>query len=84
MAAVEYNDTTVTFDGNIFEDEIIGIRAYLQQKKESVITFDLSSCNDLHTAVIQLLLAFKKQCSASFVYPNEEKVFVKALAGFER
>jgi len=82
MSAVTYDGNKVVLDGNVFEDEVIGLRDFINKHCEQNITFDLQKCSDMHTAVVQLLLACKAICSCDFILNDRTKPFAMAIDGF--
>ena len=82
MSAVKYEGNSVVFDGNVFEDEVIGLRDFINKNCEQKISFDLKNCSDMHTAVVQLLLSCKAVCSCDFIIKDRTKPFAMAIDGF--
>ena len=80
--AIDYNNNQVTFEAVIYEDEVVPLRDYLQEKAPEKITFDFSASDDIHLAVIQLILGYKKIYDCDYVL-GDEKHFHKVLTGFE-
>ena len=83
MSAVIYEGSSAIFNGNVFEDELIELRSFIQKNSDKSITFNLSTCSDMHTAVVQLLVAAKATTSSKFVHGNLTKPFVMAIEGFK-
>ncbi len=81
---IEYKENTAVFSGMIYEDTIVELRDFLQEKAPEPLVLDLSGCDDIHLGVVQLLLAYAKIYEAQFVYPEEEKVYSKLFVGFDR
>jgi hypothetical protein len=82
MSAVIYDGNRVVFDGNVFEDEVIGLREFINKNCEQKISFDLENCTDMHTSVVQLLLSCKSVCSCDFIFNDRTKPFAMAIDGF--
>ncbi|MCH9813678.1 MAG: hypothetical protein K0U47_07005 [Epsilonproteobacteria bacterium] len=82
MSAITYNENKALFEGNVFEDEVLALRAFLQSKTKEQLSFDLTSCQDMHTAIVQQLLAFKTAYDCEFIYGDKTKTYAMALEGF--
>lgn len=80
--AIEYNDTTANFSSVIYEDEVITLREYLQEKAGKEINFDFKSCEDIHLSVLQLIMAYKKSYTANYAFGDKCKTFELVLKGF--
>lgn len=83
MPVVEYQESKVVFNGNVNENEVMALRTFLQQHKESMLTFDFANCNDVHTAVLQLILAFKLLYQSEFVFDAQYLPYRMAIEGFK-
>ena len=80
--AIEYNENLALFEGNVFEDELPNLRVFLQKYSHSSVSIDLKNCNDMHTAVIQLLLSFKALHECYFIFGDKSKPYAMAIDGF--
>lgn len=80
--AITYQINNVKFESVIYEDELIPFRDYLQQKAGENIEFDFVDCDDIHLAILQLIIAYKKNYNCEFRFADEEKIYVKVLKGF--
>ena len=80
--AIVYDNNTVNFSAVIYEDEISSFRDYLQEKAGDEIVFDFKDCEDIHLAVLQLVLAYKKSYTASYEFGNSKKIYESVLRGF--
>lgn len=80
---IAFQDATITFGGVVYEDEVIALRDYLQERAPEPVIFDLSGCEDIHLAVVQVVLAYAKTYEGEFVYPQESRLFQKVCEGFE-
>ncbi len=76
-------NNTVTFSGVTYEDEIVALRDFLQLSSPSEVLFDFSECDDVHLAVLQLVLAYKKLYRAQYRFGADEKLYQKVCEGFE-
>lgn len=80
---ISYDGAKIAFEAVIYEDEVVGLRDRLNEMAPQEITFDLSSCDDLHLAVIQQILAYKKLYACSFYFAAVPKVYQKVIEGFD-
>jgi len=83
MSAVTYDGSNAILNGNVFEDELVGLRSFIQENRDTTISFDLSSCNDMHTAIVQMLAAAKASRSCEFTFSDHTKPFAMAIEGFK-
>lgn len=81
--AITYEGNVATFESVIYEDEVVAFRDFLQEKAGEEITLKLSECEDIHLAVLQLVMAYKKNYDCSYEFGDEKKLFQKVLEGFE-
>ena len=80
--AIAYDGSKANFSAVIYEDEVITLREYLQEKAGDEVQFDFKSCDDIHLAVLQLIMAYKKNYSASYDFGDDCKTFELVLKGF--
>jgi len=80
--AITYNETNAKFSAVIYEDEVITLREYLQEKAPEEIIFNFVECDDIHLAVLQLVMAYKQSYSASYTFGDTTKTFELVLKGF--
>ncbi|HIP60447.1 MAG TPA: hypothetical protein EYH01_08485 [Campylobacterales bacterium] len=83
MSAVVYEGNRAILNGNVFEDELVGLRSFIRENGENAITFNLSACNDMHTAIVQLLVAAKATKECEFTFSDKTKPFAMAIEGFK-
>ena len=81
--ATTMENTTVTFNGVVYEDEIPPLRDFLQVCSPAEVSFDFTGCEDVHLGVLQLILAYKKMYGAHFAFGYEAKLYQKVCEGFE-
>lgn len=81
--AITYEGNVATFESVIYEDEVVAFRDFLQEKAGEEITLKLSECEDIHLAVLQLVMAYKKNYDCSYEFGDKIKLFQKVLEGFE-
>jgi len=80
--AITYDNNIVKFSAVIYEDEISSLRDFLQEKAGDEIVFDFKDCDDIHLAVLQLVLAYKKSYTASYEFGDSKKIYESVLKGF--
>ena len=80
--AIIYEGNSVTFVSVIYEDEVVSLRDYLQQKAGEELQFVFSECEDLHLAILQLIMAYKKNYSCNYEFGETKKLFESVLRGF--
>jgi tRNA-dihydrouridine synthase len=81
--AITYENNEATFVGVIYEDEVVSFRDFLQEKAGEEISMKFQECDDIHLAVIQLIMAYKKNYKCNYTFGEEKKLFQKVLEGFE-
>ncbi len=80
--SMKIEESKVTFDSVIYEDEIEPLREYLQTRAPESVDFDFSACDDLHLAVMQLIMAYKKLYTCSYEFGDKDKLYKMTLEGF--
>ncbi len=80
--AIKYDGNLALFEGNVFDDELSELKIFLQKNSHSGVTIDLKDCNDMHTALIQLLLSFKTLHECQFIFGDKSKPYAIAIDGF--
>ncbi len=80
--AITYDGEKAKFSAVIYEDEVITLREYLQEKASKEIEFNFNECEDIHLAVLQLIMAYKMNYSASYSFGDKVKIFELVLKGF--
>lgn len=81
--AISYDGAKIAFEAVIYEDEVVSLREKLTEIAPAEVTFDLSDCEDIHLAVIQQMLAYKKVYSCEFNFSVSIKVYQKVIEGFD-
>jgi len=81
--AITYEGNKIAFDSVIYEDEVVTLRDYFQEKAGEKIEFDFKTCEDLHLAIIQLIMAYMKNYEYSFEFGDDIKLFQRVLEGFD-
>ena len=80
--SITYEKNEVNFNAVIYEDEVVPFRDFLQEKAGEEVSFDFSECEDIHLAVIQLIMAYKKNYDCVYKYVNQKRLFQTVLEGF--
>ncbi len=76
-------NSKVTLSGIIYEDEIGGLRDYLQVSSPSPVVFDFSECDDIHLGLLQLIFAYQKLYGVEYNFGSEVKLYQKVCEGFD-
>lgn len=80
--AITYEGNVATFSSVIYEDEVVSLRDFLQEKAGDEVQFDFKECEDIHLAIMQLIMAYKKIYSCSYEFGDSKKLFEIFLEGF--
>ena len=81
--AIVYEKNEAVFTAVIYEDEVVTFRDYLQTNAPSEIKFNFSECEDLHLAILQLIMAYKKNYECVYEFGESKKLFQSVLEGFD-
>lgn len=81
--AITYDGKKITFEAVIYEDEVVSLRDRLTEVAPEEVVFDLSNCDDIHLAVIQQMLAYKKLYKCDFNFAESVKSYQKIIEGFD-
>ncbi len=81
--AIAYEGNEAKFVSVIYEDEIPKFRDFLQDKAPEEVSLDFSECEDIHLAVLQHIMAYKKNYKCSYKFADEKKLFETVLKGFD-
>jgi hypothetical protein len=81
--AIIYENDEVTFTSVIYEDEVVSLRDFFQEKAPVGIKMNFSECDDIHLAVVQLIMAYKKNYQCSYKFGDSKKLFQMVLEGFD-
>jgi len=81
--AITYENNEATFSAVIYEDEVVSLRDFLQNKAGEELKFNFSECEDLHLAILQLIMAYKKNYECSYEFGEDIKLFETVLKGFD-
>lgn len=81
--AITYDGNVATFESVIYEDEVVAFRDFLQEKAGEEVHLNFVECEDIHLAVIQLIMAYKKNYGCTYEFGEDVKLFQKVLEGFD-
>lgn len=81
--SMSFDNENVTFEGVIYEDEIPQLRDYLQNVAPQKIVFDFTNCEDVHLAMLQVIMAYKKMYDCEYNFCDKVYIYQKVLEGFE-
>ena len=81
--AITYEEKTATFSSVIYEDEVVEFRDFLQGTAGDEVKFDFTECEDVHLAILQLIMAYKKNYAVSYEFGETQKLFQMVLEGFD-
>ena len=81
--AITYEDSSVTLRSVIYEDEVVSFRDFLQDKAGSEIKVDMSECDDIHLAILQLIMAYQKNYGCIYEFGSKKKLYQIVLEGFD-
>ncbi|MEA2100144.1 MAG: hypothetical protein U9P72_08440 [Campylobacterota bacterium] len=81
--AITYEGNTATFESVIYEDEVVPFRDFLQEKSGEEVELNLEKCDDIHLAVLQLVMAYKKNYECNYRFGDDIKLYQRVLEGFD-
>ena len=80
--SITYEKNEVSFTSVIYEDEVVSLRDFLQEKAGEELSLNFSECEDIHLAIIQLIMAYKKSYACSYAFGDKKRLFQTVLEGF--
>jgi len=80
--SITYEKNEVNFTSVIYEDEVVSFRDFLQEKAGEEVLFNFRECEDMHLAILQLIMAYKKNYECSYLFGERKKLFQTVLEGF--
>lgn len=80
--AITSKGNKITLKAVIYEDQVLVLRKKLIKLAPEDLEFNMSDCDDIHLAVIQQMLAYKKMYNCSFVFSDTMKNYQKVIEGF--
>jgi hypothetical protein len=81
--AIELNSNSVKFDGVIYENELASLREHLQSIAPEEVTFDFKDAQDVHLAILQIVLSYQKMYTCNYLFSDEDSMFKKTIQGFD-
>ena len=81
--AITYEDKKATFSSVIYEDDVVSFRDFLQTNAGEEIIFDFTECDDVHLAVLQLVMAYKKNYNCVYNFNDKNALYTRVLKGFD-
>ena len=81
--AITYEKNEAVLAAVIYEDEVIPFRDFLQTNAGENIKFNFAECEDVHLAILQLIMAYKKNYDCSYEFGEQTKLFETVLKGFD-
>ncbi len=81
--SINYEKNEATFSAVIYEDEVVEFRDFLQANAGSDVKLNFSDCEDVHLAILQLIMAYKKNYAVEYSFGDENKLFKTVLKGFD-
>lgn len=80
--SITYENSEASFTSVIYEDEVVSFRDFLQEKAGEEVIINFEECDDVHLAVLQLIMAYKKSYSCIYKFGEKKKLFQTVLEGF--
>jgi hypothetical protein len=80
---ITYKKNKATFKSVISEDEVVELRDFLQENAPDEIKFNFRECEEIHLAVMQLIMAYEKEYSVFYKFAEDKKLFQQVLEGFD-
>ena len=81
--AITSKGTNILLKAVIYEDEVVKLRKKLMKLAPEELTFEMGDCDDIHLAVIQQMLAYKKMYACNFSFGETVKTYQKVIEGFD-
>ena len=79
---IEFDVSKITMTDFVDENNLSDILEYLRGAISQRVVVDMVDCNDIHTSILQTLLAYHLLYGCDFILPKEKKSFVLAIEGF--
>ena len=80
--AITSEGTNISLQAVIYEDEVLELRKKLMELAPEELSFDMSDCDDIHLAVIQQILAYKKLYNCTYIFSEKMTNYQKIIEGF--
>jgi len=81
--AITSEGSKISLKAVIYEDEVVELRKTLMKLAPEELTFELSDCDDIHLAVLQQMLAYKKMYACKFEFGESVKTYQQVIEGFD-
>ncbi|SFV65860.1 hypothetical protein MNB_SM-4-1031 [hydrothermal vent metagenome] len=81
--SITYEKNEARFTSVIYEDEVVSFRDFLQGKAGEEISLNFTECEDIHLAVLQLVMAYKKNYTCSYNFNEKKRLYQTVLEGFD-
>jgi len=80
--SITYENNEANFTSVIYEDEVVAFRDFLQEKAGEELSLNFAECEDIHLAILQLIMAYKKNYSCNYEFGSKKRLFQTVLEGF--
>jgi hypothetical protein len=80
---IVYDNKTATLSSVIYEDDVVELRDFLQGNAGDEVKFNFEDCDDIHLAILQLIMAYQKSYACAYEFGKEKKLFQTVLEGFD-
>ena len=80
--AITSEGTNISLQAVIYEDEVLELRKKLMELAPEELSFDMSDCDDIHLAIIQQILAYKKLYNCTYIFSEKMTNYQKIIEGF--
>ena len=81
---VNIKNETIILNGAVYEDEVLTIRKALKELEPKPITIDLRKCDDIHTAVLQIIVSYALLYEVKYILNNSNTTYQKLLTGISQ
>jgi hypothetical protein len=80
--SITYEKNEANFTSVIYEDEVVEFRDFLQAKAGEELSLNFTECEDMHLAILQLIMAYKKNYNCNYSFGEKKRLFQIVLEGF--
>jgi len=81
--SITYEKNVASFTSVIYEDEVVSFRDFLQEKAGEEVDMNFTECEDVHLAVLQLIMAYKKNYTCNYAFSEQKRLYQTVLEGFD-
>jgi hypothetical protein len=78
--AMILSDDKVVFEKKVYENELEDLKKHLASHQK--LSIDMSACDDMHGAIIQLILVHHAMFESDFIFNDKQSTFKMAIEGF--